>query len=110
MVPGHHEMVHQRDGEEKAVGRSAERRRDTTHCARVFLNPNQPQWLEIYRLEDQNLKLYDQARMIGKAMADVPLPPGFSKFGDDVFNYYGHLRDQNNAQIDQLVQQMYAQQ
>jgi hypothetical protein len=65
-----------------------------------------PEFIEIYSLEDQNLIL-DAGRQAGKLMDVVPSPPGVSKFGTEVFNYYGQLRDNNNARIDVLIRQMF---
>lgn len=39
-------------------------------------------------------------------MSEVPHPPGFDKFGEFVFNFYGQMRDKNNARIDELLVQM----
>jgi RHS repeat-associated protein len=61
-----------------------------------------PQAIEIYQLEDQNLKL-DTGRQIGKIMGGVPAPPGESEFGAKVFSFYGDLRNANNQRIDQLL-------
>ncbi|MFZ0320177.1 MAG: RHS repeat-associated core domain-containing protein [Candidatus Sulfotelmatobacter sp.] len=63
-----------------------------------------PQAIEIYQLEQQNL-LYDQGRTIGKVMGEVPNLPGMDRFGNDVFNFYGQMRDQNNRRIDALIQE-----
>jgi uncharacterized protein RhaS with RHS repeats len=63
-----------------------------------------PQFIEIYSLEATNLN-YDEARMIGKVMAEVPNLPGTDKFGDFVFDYYGGKRDENNRRIDELLQE-----
>jgi RHS repeat-associated protein len=66
------------------------------------------QFIEIYNLEDQS-HFYDLGRLTGTMMSEVPGPPGVDKFGDQVFNFYGQMRDKNNKRIDQLVQQMLAQ-
>jgi hypothetical protein len=62
-----------------------------------------PQFIEIYSLEAENLN-YDEGRLAGKVMAEVPDPPGTDKFGSAVFDFYGQKRDENNLRIDLLVQ------
>jgi RHS repeat-associated protein len=64
-----------------------------------------PQFTEIYTLEQTNLYL-DAGRQAGKAMAEVPGPPGYGEFGESIFNSYGRMRDANNQQIDVLLQEM----
>ncbi len=63
------------------------------------------EFIEIEYLAEQNLN-YDTIRETGKLMGEVPGPPGTGQLGDDVFNYYGALRDANNGRIDQLLQEI----
>ena len=72
-------------------------------AGKVYMNPNQPEWLEIYRLADQNTYL-DLARQGAKALDIVPTPTGGA--GETVFDLNGKVRDQNNEQIYQLTEQM----
>ncbi len=64
-----------------------------------------PQFTEIFQLEKTNLAL-DAGRQAGKAMAEVPGPPGYGELGESVFNNYGKWRDVNNQRIDELLQEM----
>jgi len=63
------------------------------------------QFIQIFQLEEMNIQVFDVGRRAGKLMSVVPNPPGVDSFGDTVFDYYGQLRDANNAQIDMLLQE-----
>jgi hypothetical protein len=69
-----------------------------------------PQFFEIARLAKENVDVYDQIRLTGKAMGEVDPMPGMSELGEWVFNENGKLRDYNNALIDQLLQEAAASQ